>query len=144
MRVALKGVTPLELSSLPGQTDTMLPIWDTVDTPYLSSMEIPIDEKDFDRLASNVDASEEVEESSRHSLLEVVGHYLWDVIEIELTPKQFQIFYLYYMHNFTQGQIAKILQLHGGQAVVAQMLHISETRLRKRLGDSFVSILHIA
>ena len=137
------------LASLPGQTDTKLPIWDTVDTPYLSSMEIAIDDRDLDSYAHGnaVNSVEEelddIEETTREIMLQQVGQYLWDVIERELTLKQYQIFYLYHIHHFTQGQIADILQLRGGQAVVAQMLYSCRARLRKRLGSAIASLLCI-
>lgn len=135
--------------SFPGVTDSVLPLDDAPDTPYLSSMEVPIDDVMLEGFFhSNVqreekDPLEALVESSRSVVMAGVGDYLLDAIQQELTIKQYQIFYLYYLNNYTQEQIANMLQLGGGQPVVAQMLHLCEMKLRKKLGPAFKALLRL-
>lgn len=135
-------------ATFPGQTDSILPIDDAPDTPYLSHMEVPLDIDYLDSVALHMidplDELEQLEEQGptlRSQLLDSLE--LWDRVEESLTPKQFQIFELYYLKDMTQEQIAEILQLQGGQAVVSQMLNICRARLLRRLGPLLEPILKL-
>lgn len=139
-------LTPI--ANFPGMTDTILPIDDAPDTPYLSHMEVPIDSDYLDSMAYQAaDPLEQLEKQEeqgltiREQLLDSLD--LWDRVEESLTSKQFQIFELYYLKDMTQEQIADILQLQGGQAVVSQMLNICRARLLRRLGPLLEPILKL-
>ena len=123
-------------ATLDGQTDLVLPLDDAPDTPYLSHMEVPLESTLLDAIdnqtASPLDLLiAEEEEPIRQKILSHFN-WFWEAIEEELTARQFQIFQLRHMYGYTQSKIAEILHLRGGQAVVAQILHVCEVRLQKK------------
>ncbi len=132
--------------SLHGATDVVLPLDDAPDTPYLSHMERPLDTNCLDVLASTatpLDALLEQEVEPMRHLVLTNFDWFWGAIEHELTERQFQIFQLYHMYGYPQWRVAEILQLKGGQAVVAQILHVCESRLRKRLSPLLSALLSL-
>lgn len=133
--------------STQGLTNIDLPLDDSPNTPYLSYMEVPVEDVVMESLDRHVTLnSKETEEIPQEPIREVVltnFNWFWSVVEQELTKRQFQILQLYYMYGYSQQKIADMLQLRGGQAVVAQILQVSYARLRRRLGNLLAPLLRL-
>ena len=125
-------------TSLPGTTTSCLTLLDSGGESSFFSPDISVDSEFFDRLVPM-----SVGRTSSSGLRQTVlanKNWLWKSVEDLLTPRQLQVFELYFIYGYTQEEIDSMLHL-SGQAVVAVTIKNCVVKLRKKLGPTLEPLL---
>lgn len=124
------------LASIPGITDKPLPILDPLDESFYSVDPLVLPPYRLQQISDKEELScseEKIEPVADPRINILLDSDVWKQIVRILTPWQSIIFEMYYIHEFTQTEIARALNIKAGQSSISHTLDDCHSRLKGKL-----------